>query len=402
MKIITTSFLLFLVLTSTSQSPTEDLNILLKSAYSNSSIPGIAVTIVNKDKVLYKNVFGYEDLKTKQAYTLQSSHNIGSTSKTFIGIAIMQLVEAGKLDLDVDINTYLPFKVKNPYQTETEITLRQLATHTSTIRDRNANYGLRSYLSDDNTRGNRKGLPFIYRIQFKRMLKNEQISLGAFLENTLSKKGIWYRKKNFYKSTPGTAYHYSNIGSALAAYIVEVVSGERYADYVADHILKPLQLKNTGWTLNSKSQQHFAKRYFGKKATPNYHLITYPDGGLYSNTNNLSIYLIMMMKGYYGESDLLSSASFDLMMQNQFDQLPLSKTAKNIEGQRGIFWDIFGTSENGDIGHSGSDPGILSFMYFNPDQGLGCVLMTNMDSHKNFEEVLKIWQILIEHKSDFR
>lgn len=384
------------------QTPAENLNTLLQNAYTDSSIPGIAVAIVSKDQVLYKNAFGYEDLKTKQAYTQESSHNIGSTSKTFIGIAIMQLVESGKLNLDEDINNYLPFKINNPYQPESIITLRQLATHTATIRDRNRNYALRSYVSEDNVRGNRKGLPFIYKIQFKRMLKNKNMDLGAFLEKTLSKDGSWYHKKNFYKNEPGTTYNYSNIGSALAAYIVEIISGEKYADYVVNNILKPLQLNHTNWTLDAASQAHFTKRYIGDKSVPDYNLITYPDGGMYSNTTDLSTYLMAMMKGYYGESNLLRPESFDLMMGNQFKQAPLSNTAGNIKDQRGLFWDIFGTAANGDIGHSGSDPGVLSFMYFNPEDGLGCILLTNMDSHKNFDEVLNIWQLIINHKINFK
>ena len=350
----------------------------LEQSFNNSTIPGVAVTIVNKDQVLYQNAFGYADVAAKKSYTSQTIHNIGSISKTFIGVALMQLVEEGKLDLDTDINSYLPFKVQHPTHPTIPITLRQLATHTASIQDRTFNYDLRSYVSDDNTRGNRKGLPFIYKIQFKRMLKNENVSLGEFLKRTLSKEGKWYRKKNFYKHAPGTVEEYTNIGAALAAYILEVVTGEKYGDYVVKNILQPLNMNVSGWTIDEVDSSQFAKRYIGDRAVPDYELITYPDGGLISSITDLSTYLMAMMKGYYGESNILSITSFQTMMQNQYKLPPLAKSATAIKSRSGIFWDIFGEEGNGDIGHSGSDPGITTFMYFDPMLGIGCILTTNV------------------------
>jgi len=382
-----------------SQTSSEKLNQELSSTFKNSSIPGMAVTIINKEKVLYQNEFGYADIATKTPYTQYTIHNIGSISKTFIGIAIMQLVEQGKLTLDTKINDILPFKVQNPNHSEKPITIRQLATHTSSIKDGTFSYDLRAYVSDDNVKGNRKGLPLTYKIQFKRMLKNEVVPLGQFLENTLSKKGKWYKKNNYYKYTPGTKKEYSNIGAGLAGYIVEIVSGEKYGDYVVNHILKPLGMESTGWNMNTLNSELFAERYVNGKAVPNYQLLTYPDGGLISSSADLSTYLIAMINGFNGESELLSAGSFKEMMSNQYGQSPLKNSIIKTEGKSGIFWDISAKKENGDIGHNGSDPGILTFMYFDPVSGIGCILTTNTDAEdKNIKEVVKMWRLLIKHR----
>lgn len=382
-----------------SQTPAENLSQELSAAFKKSSIPGMAVSIVNKDKVLYQNEFGYADIDKKTPYTQHTIHNIGSTTKTFIGISIMQLVEQGKLTLDTKVNDILPFTVTNPYHPETPITIRQLATHTSSIKDRTFNYGLRAFVSDDDTKGNRKGLPFIYKVLFKKMLKNESIPLAEFLENTLSTKGKWYKKKNFYKKAPGTTEEYTNIGAALAGYIVEIVSGEKYEDYVVNRILQPLKLEATGWHKESTNSKLFAKRYVNGKAVPDYHLVTYPDGGLISSNADLSTYLMAMIKGYYGESDLLTPQSFKLMMQNQYEIAPLVSFIQKTEGRSGIFWDIFAKEGNGDIGHNGSDPGILTFLYFDPISGIGCLLKTNTDAEdKNMKAVIEIWELLIKHR----
>jgi len=384
------------------QTPTEKLTQALEQSFHNSTIPGVAVAIVNKDKILYQHAMGFADIANKTPYTQHTIHNIGSTSKTFIGVALMQLVEAGKLDLDVDINQYLPFQVQHPYHPNTSITLRQLATHTASIRDRTFNYDLQAYVSNDNTRGNRKGLPLIYKIQFKRMLKSEQVSLGEFLTRTLSKEGQWYRKKNFFKHAPGTVEEYTNIGAALAGYIIEVVTGEKYGDYVKNNILQPLNMDASGWTMEDVDSSRFAKRYIGDRVVPDYELITYPDGGLISSSADLSTYLMTMMQGYYGENNFLSAAAFQTMMQNQYKIAPLSKVAAALKSQRGIFWDIFGEDKDGDIGHSGSDPGITTFMYFDPVEGIGCILNTNVDGHAHHAEYVELWKLLIEHKEAFQ
>lgn len=399
-----TIFILTIIIGTTlkGQTATEELDQELTKTFQSTNIPGMAVAIVNKDKILYQNEFGYADLSTYAPYTQHTIHNIGSLSKTFIGIAIMQLVEQGKLTLDTKINDILPFKVVNPHHESLDITVRHLVTHTSTIRDRIFNYGLRAYVSDDNTKGNRKGLPLKYKIQFKRMLKSEQVTLGQFLENTLSKKGKWYRKKNFYKYAPSTEENYSNIAAALAGYIVEVITGEKYADYVVNHILQPLGMTASGWTYESIDQSQFANRYMKGNPVPNYRLITYPDGGLISSVADLSTYQMAMIKGYYGECNLLSATSFQTLMTDQFSQPPLAQSIKTYERRYGVFWNIFGTKGPGDIGHGGSDPGVLSFMFFDPASGLGCLLLTNTEADTHHEEVVKMWELLIKHREGFR
>ena len=396
-------FVLFIISFSVSgsgQTTAEAFDQALTNAFKSTNIPGMAVAIVNQDKILYQNQFGYADLATKKPYTQNTIHNIGSTSKTFIGVSIMQLVDQGKLTLDTKVNDILPFKVVNPYHPEIDITVRQLATHTASIRDRTFNYDLKAYVSNDETKGNRKGLPLIYKIHFKRMLKNEDISLGEFLENTLSKKGKWYKKKNYLKDAPGAREQYTNIGAALAGYVVEVVSGQPYADYVQQNILTPLGMTASGWAKAKVAPTQYASRYIKGKAVPDYHLTTYPDGGLISSTADLSTYLMELIKGYNGSSNFLPASAFQTMMTDQFEQAPLKNSILKAEGRSGIFYDIFGKTGNGDIGHSGSDPGILSFMYFDPESGIGCLLMTNTDSDTDGTEVIKMWQLVIKYRNE--
>ncbi|MBP6155168.1 MAG: serine hydrolase, partial [Chitinophagales bacterium] len=105
----------------------------INDVYRDSIFNGFAVSVVNNKKILYKNGFGYADISSNKNYTVKTIQNVASISKTLVGIALLKAQELGKLDIDDPINKYLPFTVYNPYYPNTEITIRQLATHTSSI-----------------------------------------------------------------------------------------------------------------------------------------------------------------------------------------------------------------------------------------------------------------------------
>ena len=119
----------------TSNSIGEQLTKDLLHIYSKNYIIGFSVAIVNQDKILYSKGFGYSDKLENKDYTENTIQNIASISKTFIGIALLKAQELGKLNLDDPINNYLPFNVINPRFPNTAITIRHLATHTSSIID---------------------------------------------------------------------------------------------------------------------------------------------------------------------------------------------------------------------------------------------------------------------------
>ena len=107
----------------------------LEQIYTQNHINGFSVAIVNQNGTLFESGFGYSNRKENKKYTENTIQNIASVSKTFIGITLMKAQELGYLNLDDPINDFLPFKVINAYFPNTPITIRQLATHTSSIRD---------------------------------------------------------------------------------------------------------------------------------------------------------------------------------------------------------------------------------------------------------------------------
>ena len=184
-----------------------------------------AAIIVNKELVWTKG-FGYANKEKEIPFTPNTIMSIASISKTFTGVTLMKAVEEGLVSLDEDINTYLPFNVVNPNFPNEKITLRHLATHTSSLAD--------DYDIYDKT----------YNYSNK---KSE--SLGDFLKSYFTTKGKNYSKKNFLNKKPGTYRDYSNIAAGLAGYIVEIQTGESLSDYGKNKIFEPLKMNSTTWSL---------------------------------------------------------------------------------------------------------------------------------------------------------
>ncbi|GAB3804678.1 hypothetical protein GCM10028819_36570 [Spirosoma humi] len=355
------------------QSRFDTLTRALQQVYQKDSLPGLSVVLVNEKKIIYQHNFGYANIGQQIKYSTRSIQPIGSVSKTFAAVALMKAIELGYFDLDTDINTILPFKVVNPNAPTSPITVRQLANHTSGIVDNPAIF-YDTYQFDTTLAGYS---PVAY-AKLKKLGFNQQIkdrSLARFMYDYLCEKGQYYGKQNFGSDAAGRSSSYSNIGSALAAYLVEIKSGMSYADFTRRYIFRPLHMRQTSWFLNAKRLKQYARPYDDNfSVLPFYHLITYPDGGLRTNTSDLSKYLIALLQGYQGEGKLLKRASYTRMFTPQFAKEAPPKGIRLTTRNKGIFWNLY---VNGTIGHDGDDPGVSAFLFFNPATDLGGVFLSN-------------------------
>ncbi|MCX6215823.1 serine hydrolase domain-containing protein [Spirosoma sp.] len=372
--IIYTVLLLSVTLSMTfGQSRFDTLTRALQRVYQRDSLPGLSVVLVNQKKIIYQHSFGYANIEKQIKYNTRSIQTIGSVSKTFAAIALMKAVELGYFDLDTDINTILPFRVVNPNAPNSQITVRQLANHTSGIVD-NPSIFYDTYQFDTTLAAYS---PVAY-AKLKKLGFNQQIndcSLPRFMYDYLSENGQYYTKQNFGSDAPGRSSSYSNIGSALAAYLVEVKSGISYADFTRRYILRPLRMRQSSWFLDVKRLKRYARPYDDHfLSLPYYHQITYPDGGLRTNTSDLGKYLISLLQGYQGGEKLLKRVSYTTMFTPQFSHESPPKGIRLTTRNKGIFWNLY---VNGTIGHDGDDPGVSSFLFFNPRTGLGGVFLSN-------------------------
>ena len=102
-------------------------------------LPGFSVSLFTADEVIFQKAYGFADIEDKKPLTTTTKQVIASISKTFVSVSLMKAVEDGKLDLDQEINDILPFTVEHPIHKDIPLTIRHLATHTSSISD-DANY----------------------------------------------------------------------------------------------------------------------------------------------------------------------------------------------------------------------------------------------------------------------
>ena len=366
--------------------------------YNQGVFRGFSVAVVNEKGILYEKGFGFADEGMERHYTQNTIQNIASVSKTLVGIALLKAQELGKLHLDDPVSEYLPFTVVNPSFPGTPITIRQLATHTSSIRD-NEFYLSRNYYLKPHQQLKGTKLQFDDEQVFNPA--DSIISMRSFLEYTVSENGKW-NTGSFSEYSPGTLYEYSNVGTALAALVLEEATGMPFNDFTKKHILTPLKMKASGWKFSEVPFSQFSSLYEDADTPlPFYEMITYPDGGFISCTEDLGRFLFELIKGYNGRGTLLSKESYKEYFTPQLSSSAfLDRNVHNPFSESfnvGIF---VGFGYTGYIGHTGGDPGVLSMMFFNPATGIGRIMIFNTNFHdkKGNDAFYGIWNLLEKYE----
>ena len=377
--------LVFLQIPSLDALPVKDsLELELTQLIKNSKIPGLAITIASDKGVRYTGGFGYKDKELKIAYDSLTIQPIASISKSIIGIAIMKLVEEGKVKLDADINTLLPFKIINPNFPNEKITLFQLATHTSSITDTYKAESAGYFIIDK--KASTEHLPREFCKNYKRYLKTDFLEYEDYLKTYLSINGKMFSKKIFGKYKPGTQYSYRNIASTLAAYIVEIVAGQSFEVYTKAQIFEPLGMKHTSWSKEGLNIKNMAKLYLQNGAkVPEYTDIFFPSSTLHTNSHDIGKFMVEVINGYHGKGNLLNAKSYQYAMSNQL------KNA-NLPEARGIFW--FLNQDESNVFHTGANYGVTCRLYFNPTTNKALFFMMNMSAFEDKELTKVQFQIL--------
>ena len=302
-------------------------------------LPGLALAITQDDQVLY--VKGYGAAGDNQPVTPQTQFFIASLSKSFTALAVLQLVEAGQIDLDTPVQHYLSeFTLADP-TLASQITVRHLLNQTSGLAD--------------------AGFP------------EARLPQPTTLAERVSNMRVAHSA-----APAGREFHYMDANYGVLARVVEVVSGQPFSAYLQHHIFTPLQMTHTtnvitsaeGHQATSLAQGHLVA--FGLPfAYPEMSGVLGGSGGVISTAEDMAHYLIMQNnKGRYAGEQLLPAEGMIL----------LHTPPANLDSSYGMGW--FTTMENGQraIEHNG----ILSTFYSEavllPDVGYGLVLLYNVHS----------------------
>src|SRR2546423_542193 len=314
------------------------LDALIPAQLQNRDIAGAAIAVVKDGQVLLAKGYGYADFAAKKPVVADKTlFRPGSISKVFTAVAVMQLVEQGKLDLDRDVNEYVDFAIPKTY--EAPITLRRILTHTAGFEETLKNL-------------------FVPSVREMRPLRE---CLIAALPARIF--------------PPGTVPSYSNYGLTLAGYIVERISGEPFEKYVAAHILTPLKMDHASFAqpLPKDLEDNMSQGYLAAAQGPRkFEFVTAaPAGALSATATDMTrLMLALLGEGTLEGATILKPESVRAMETRQFELHPA------LHGMGFILMDY---SMNGQriVGHGGDTIFFHSDMIAMPDAHVGLFISYN-------------------------
>lgn len=338
---------------------------------------GMAVVLVKGNQIVYQNAFGYRDKETLEPLKINDIFRIASISKSFSGMAVMQLVEAGKMSLEDDINDILGMNIRNPRYPDIPITVKMLLSHTSSMKDGGGADRYRDLTYVDETKTD--------------------------LETIRNTAWLPY--------PPGQGYRYCNRALNIIGVIIEKVSGERFDNYVLNHILRPIGADNAGYNLDSLDSRTFTKLYIysqkedrlnpgkgyvrnneDKVADGTYEIgkdgcYWSPTGGMKISAPNLAKWMMTLRDGGVAPNGnrIISEAGCRKLLTPVTPADPGTQYCLTTRTDTNF---IEGKTLKG---HTGSARGLKSCMFFCPDEDWGFVCLCSSTKLDKINGVYKIY-----------
>lgn len=358
-----------LPLESGAQSPRLDAA--FQAIYEASPLVGFTVGVIRDDSIAYQGSFGFADYQTQTPYTNRTWQPIGSLSKQVLGLACLKAIELEYFTLETPINDVLPFAVVNPHSPDTPIRVKHLLSHTSGIQDTDAYYAA-SYVLDSDTDVSTPGATYMMNTFGAQLGK--PTPLRHFLHAYLVEGEEDYSTTNFLNAAAGTTYAYSNIGSTLAGYLLEMSTGQTLEAFTQEYIFDPLGMTETRWNGTGLDAAHQATLHLNRDTPlPPYTLSSYPDGGLNTTNHDFARFVLEVMRGVQGRSSLFEAKTFMRLTDNALGVVPAEQPPhKTIS----FFWYW---DDRGRNTLYGSDPGHLTMLLLDVKRGSGYFVLQNID-----------------------
>jgi serine beta-lactamase-like protein LACTB len=317
------------------------LTALIERELADKRLPALSIALVDDQAVVWAAGFGFADAEKKTPATADTVYRVGSVSKLFTDLAVMQLVEKGTLDLDAPLTKFLPdFKPANPY--DKPITLRHLMCHRSgLVREPPVGH----YFDPD------------------------EPSLAKTVRSLNGTELLF---------EPGLKSQYSNGGIAAVGLVVEETQKQPFARYLSRTLLAQLGMKRTSFEPDPEVTKHAAKgimwSYQGREfAAPTFQLGESPAGSMYTTVNDLARFVKMLFaRGKLGDEAVLQPETLESMWKVQFAKegekagFGLGFQVREFEGRRRI-------------GHGGAVYGFATQLETLPDDKLGVIVTISCD-----------------------
>ncbi|MFN2397864.1 MAG: serine hydrolase domain-containing protein, partial [Gemmatimonadaceae bacterium] len=320
---------------------TESIQRLIEREMEHKALPALSIALVDDQQVVWARGFGIANQKDSTPATAETVYRVGSVSKLFTDIAIMQLVERGELDLDAPIQRYLPdFRPINPFGKP--ITLRQMMAH-------------------------RSGL--VREPPVGHYFDNTSPSLAATVKS-LNSTSLVYE--------PGQRSKYSNAAISVVGYVLERRQQEPFPAYMKRMVLDPVGLQHTSFEPTPATTRSLASAFMWgmdrpRFPAPTFELGTGPAGNLYSTVTDLGRFMTVLFGGGRAAGGpLLRTTTLEQMWVPQF-------ASPGATQGFGLGFAISELDGHRRVGHGGAIYGFATELSALPDAKLGVAVATNVD-----------------------
>lgn len=323
------------------------LSALIKQDMQKHDVQGLSIALVDGQKVVWAEGFGYADVAHQVPATADTVYRIGSISKVVTATGIMRLVEQGKVELDEPITAYVPeFSIHNRFQGSKPITLRALLAHHS-------------------------GLPSDV---LKGMWVDHPVSLAEHVRSL---------REDSLASPPQSLYKYSNIDFSLLGRVIENVEHQEFSSAMQQNLLAPLGMGGSSFQLTPEIERRYARAYRNGKETTRLSLRDTPAGGMLSSVNDMSRWLrFIFADGSAQGAQIVKPETLQEMFRPQYEGLDT-----DFGHKMGMAWMLSGLSVPGGpplAWHNGGFPPYQAHLSLLPEQKIGVIILTNSHEAARF------------------
>jgi CubicO group peptidase (beta-lactamase class C family) len=321
--------------------PVADLSRLVREAQSEQRIPSISAAAIGNGEIVWQEALGFADVNGLREARPDTQYRVGSITKTFTAAAVLQLRDAGELDLEDPLSDHVPAAAHGP-------TLRRLLTHLSGLQREMPGYVWETLEFPD-----RAGL----------------VAGLADAEQVLR---------------PGARWHYSNLAFALLGEVVARRSGLEYEDYVRERLLAPLGLERTTFEQTQPAANAYLVEPYADAVRPEQNVIKgafAAAGSLWSTTGDLCRWGTFLVEGSEG-----------VLARETVEEMRRFQSMADLE-QWKLGWGLgVALMREGDrifVGHGGAMPGFLAGLAVSPEERSGAVVLVNSGAGVKIEDLTR-------------
>ncbi len=326
----------------------EKIDSTYKALIEKNKVVGTSIALVKDGKIIYAQGYGFQDREKKIKADENTVYRIGSCSKSFTALSLLQLQEKGAVDLSAPIQNYLPqIKIHSRFSENNPIIISSLLAHTS---------GLTS-----------------------------DIMNGFFCDNPPSMDWLIEQLNKCTMSAPANYQHsYSNVGYGVLGKLISSLSEQEYAQYLQENIFKPLQMNSSFVDDLATTSPNMSMGYIDKKVVNETQIRDQAAGLIASSVTDMSKYLNMFLANGQGpDGEFISATSLKEMQHNATADLTLPTSSEwgyGLYSQNLTFGSEKDTIIVKMIGHGGDTWAFHADFQFIPELNIGAVVLTNTDN----------------------